>query len=124
MVSPDTFNYNNETAGTNAFQANDIHDKAITQKALIEFNSMVNLLRSHHINVYVLLSRTDRTTPDAVFPNNWFSSHITDNGRHAVVLYPMMAKNRRDERQFKALESLLNKHGITIDEIIDLTPLE
>ena len=35
-----------------------------------------------------------RDTPDSVFPNNWFSTHI---GGH-VAIYPMHAVNRRRER--------------------------
>src|SRR5688500_3027978 len=90
IVSPDTFNYNIETAETNAFQINDTQVTDITEKALHEFNDMVNLLRSHHINVFILPSRSDISTPDAVFPNNWFSSHTTTQGRDVLVLYPMM----------------------------------
>lgn len=33
--------------------------------------------------------------PDAVFPNNWFSTE-TDN---SITLYPMMAENRADEKK-------------------------
>jgi hypothetical protein len=124
MVSPDTFNYNSETADTNAFQIKDNHVADATEKALNEFNDMVKLLRSKHINVLVLPSCTDVLTPDAVFPNNWFSSHTTVDGQNIVVLYPMMAKNRRNERQFNALEALLHKNGLHINETIDLSTLE
>ena len=40
-------------------------------------------------------------TPDSIFPNNWISFH-TDG---TILLYPMYALNRREERK----EHILNK---------------
>ena len=39
-------------------------------------------------------------TPDAVFPNNWFSTHPASEtrGKSAMVLYPMKTKNRQVSR--------------------------
>ncbi len=116
MISPDQFGFNQETAASNAFQNQvDIGQKELQKKALAEFEQMIHLLKSKKINVLVLASRKDVTTPDAVFPNNWFSSHP---GK--LVLYPMLAKNRRAERQLEALTELLHKKGVDALKIIDL----
>ena len=38
--------------------------------------------------------------PDAVFPNNWFSTHTAEEGKRGTfVLYPMKAPSRRNERR-------------------------
>lgn len=38
--------------------------------------------------------------PDAVFPNNWFSTHCDSTcKRGTYVLYPMKAPSRRKERR-------------------------
>jgi hypothetical protein len=43
-------------------------------------------------------------TPDACFPNNWFSTHAGDEaaggvGARTLVLYPMKCPNRAAERR-------------------------
>lgn len=121
MISPDQFGFNPETAGTNAFQHKiDIEQNELQKKAMEEFNRMVSILREKEIRVLVLPSRRDVITPDAVFPNNWFSSH--EDGK--IVLYPMLAPNRRAERQAKALEEILSQNGIDSLQIVDLTDEE
>lgn len=124
MVSPDSFQFNSQTADTNAFQKQMPLVVSATETALREFHEMVATLRAHNIRVLVLPSRTDCITPDAVFPNNWFSTHVTPDGLEVVVLYPMLAESRRAERQLDALQKLLNSEQITIDKTIDLTVLE
>jgi hypothetical protein len=47
-------------------------------------------------------------TPDAVFPNNWFSTHRDARGG-ATVLYPMKAPNRQAERRADIIAML--QHG-------------
>jgi hypothetical protein len=53
--------------------------------------------------------------PDAIFPNNWFSIHA--DGK--LVLYPMLAPNRRLERSHNYIDLFESKFGPL--EIIDLT---
>jgi len=121
MISPDQFGFNPETAGTNAFQHKvDIKQSEIQKKAMNEFTGMVSQLKSKGINVITLKSRDDVVTPDAVFPNNWFSSH--EGGK--IVLYPMLAPNRRTERQPEALQKALLQSKIAVSEFIDLTEEE
>lgn len=119
MVSPDSFGFNPETARTNFFQKQTkILEKKVKNKALMEFNEMVSVLRAQGIKVFVVPSRKGIETPDAVFPNNWISTH--ENG--TIILYPMLAPNRRSERQWSDIQKLLN---ITKDVIAhDLTYLE
>lgn len=59
-----------------------------------------------------------RNTPDAVFPNNWFSTHA---GGH-VALYPMFAESRRRERRADVIEML--KAEYRVQDVIDYSGLE
>src|SRR3712207_3490630 len=97
MVRPATFGFNEETAGSNAFQGLliDHTPEEIRQKAMAEFDGFVALLREKGIQVVVLDDPEAPVKPDAVFPNNWLSLHRDGT----VVLYPMQAPNRRLERR-------------------------
>lgn len=121
MVSPDHFGFNTQTSGTNPFQhtPQSLHKSSqeIRDAAQAEFLQMIEILRQNEITVFVLPSRKDVITPDAVFPNNWFSYH--KDGK--LVLYPMLTANRRLERQTIAIKRLFKKSGIVISQIIDLT---
>jgi hypothetical protein len=121
MTPPDHFGFNPQTANTNPFQHTpkvvDKSPEEICTTALQEFQAMVKKLEDHGISVLILPSRTDEKTPDAVFPNNWFSTH--EDGK--IVFYPLLTSNRRLERQKEMLLDLLKLVGITQPEIIDLT---
>ncbi|HRN50391.1 MAG TPA: arginine deiminase-related protein [Anaerolineales bacterium] len=121
MVSPDQFGYNPETAETNVFQNQPQQDAAaLRDAALAEFHGMVAALRARGVKVLVLPSRTDVVTPDAVFPNNWFSLHADGT----LALYPMLTPNRRAERQAQALSTLLADAGIWPNETVDFSAQE
>lgn len=125
MVSPDQFGFNPETAVTNGFQTDlsqqGITDIEIRDAALEEFDQTANMLSKHDIDVVALPSRTDVMTPDAVFPNNWVSTHA--DGR--LVLYPMLTPNRRKERQPEQLSAALIEHtGVSYPERFDMTSYE
>lgn len=96
MVRPVRFGFNDQTAGSNAFQAGsqDENFLSVQQSALKEFDDFVSVLRKHHIDVTVYEDTMEPHTPDAVFPNNWISFHPS-----VCVLYPMLAPNRRNERR-------------------------
>lgn len=120
MVSPDHFGFNPETAGSNIFQHRVSQSESEVQKrAMAEFSKAVEKLRSENLKILTLES-PEGITPDAVFPNNWFSHH--NDGR--LVIYPMLARNRRAERQTENLIRLLTQNGAQNLEIIDLTPDE
>ena len=118
MVSPNHFGFNPQTAESNVFQHQVSESEInIQKKALEEFNSAAETLKKNHINVLILPSREDAITPDAVFPNNWFSHH--SGGK--LVIYPMRAPNRRAERQPQKLKTLLEQNNVKVSEITDLT---
>ncbi|MDQ3045972.1 MAG: arginine deiminase-related protein [Bacteroidota bacterium] len=110
MVRPLRFGFNSQTAESNSFQNKEgmNESSAIQESALKEFDAMVELLRANNIEVTVF-DDISSDTPDSIFPNNWISFH-----QEAVVLYPMMAENRRTERRNDIIESL-NRSKKTID---------
>ena len=121
MVEPTAFYYNPETAVNNFFQTETTESQEeIQAKALTEFNGMVTALRSKGVNVITIKDTASPHTPDSIFTNNWISFH--DNGN--AVLYPMFAKNRREERREEDVLALLEEKGFHIDDIIDFTSAE
>jgi hypothetical protein len=127
MVSPDHFGFNSQTKETNSFQ-NEIQvddDVAMRAKVRAEFESLQEALRSNNVNVVILSSRSDVCTPDAVFPNNWFSIHAASPTGCELVLYPMLNENRQAERQPAPLTTQLRAQcGIELTSTIDLTHWE
>ncbi len=123
MVAPAQFGFNPETAQTNTFQMGPAGEcdmpARLREAACSEFQRMVEILKSHQIRVLLLPSREDVVTPDAVFPNNWFSHHRED----ILVPYPMLAPSRRAERQPDRLLTLLKSVSCS-PQVIDLAPRE
>lgn len=113
MVRPASFGYNAETAVNNAFQTNDqaVDPSIVTLQAQQEFDNMVETLRAEGVEVLVYEDTPQPVKPDAVFPNNWFSTHQSG----ALVLYPMFASNRRLERTDAVLD-LLSEKGFQTNE--------
>ena len=122
MISPDDFKFNYQTGTTNSFQ-HDLEQENIAIDAQCDFERIQTALKQQGIRLVTLASRKDVSTPDAVFPNNWFSVHA-ENNKVSLVLYPMLNANRQAERQIDALCDALATIGISIDEIIDLTSFE
>lgn len=128
MVRPVRFAYNEETATNNAFQKKDDTQggaQTIEQQAVREFDAYVAMLRDQGVEVQVLQDTEEPLTPDSIFPNNCFSTHIdvlpgTSVRQRTLVIYPMYAHNRRDERG-KLLKALMKEK---FDKIIDLSILE
>lgn len=118
MIEPIAFGYNAETAENNYFQVEQ-KSAGIQEKALEEFNSFVEKLRSKSINVITVKDTLEPHTPDSIFPNNWVS--FSQDGK--VVLYPMFAKNRRVERRLDIIEDLKSK-GFLVSEIDDWSDSE
>ncbi|MCK5103385.1 MAG: amidinotransferase [Cyclobacteriaceae bacterium] len=120
MVRPDQFGYNTETAKSNTFQKKRLicENHNCRKEALAEFESFVELLRKHQIEVLVFNSPAEKEAPDAVFPNNWISFH--EDGK--VILYPMLTKNRRIERRTEIVDEL--GKSFEIKKIIDLSSEE
>lgn len=118
MVRPDYFAYNPETVD-NTFQNRPSEsDNEVRNKALMEFERMERSLVDAGLNIIELDSPVGpdgQITPDAVFPNNWVSTHPD-----ALVLYPMKAQNRRFERQPEELTEALAGINVLYPQTIDL----
>ncbi|WP_235893364.1 citrulline utilization hydrolase CtlX [Litoribacter populi] len=120
MVRPAAFGFNPETEESNIYQQRDGRSaKSIQCQASLEFDCSVAKLQQKGIEVMVVEDKPEPLTTDAVFPNNWFSSHA--DGK--VLLYPMASPMRRLERRKDIIEMLGNK-GYKVEEIIDLTFFE
>lgn len=117
MVRPAKFGYNAETAANNHFQQHSQQNNT-HELALAEFDAYVNLLRANDVEVIVIQDTESPWTPDSIFPNNWFSSHIGGE----LVLYPMFAKNRQAERKPHVMDYLIKTRQHRT--IIDLTHWE
>ncbi|MDL5049465.1 arginine deiminase-related protein [Oscillatoria amoena NRMC-F 0135] len=116
LVRPAGFGFNPETAGSNSFQQmTDGDEQDIRQRAILEFDRMVDLLLSHDVDVRVFDDTQVPDKPDAQFPNNWISLH--EDG--TLVLYPMMAPNRRLERRKDIIDYL--KRDFLVKSVVDLT---
>lgn len=121
MIRPVRFIGNPETQESNRFQeALALPAAELQALALREFDGLAVGLRDAGVGVIVVDDTPEPHTPDSIFPNNWVSFHA--DGR--VVIYPMEAANRREERRMDIVETLANRHGFRISEIIDLSPHE
>jgi hypothetical protein len=118
MIQPVKFGFNAETAVNNHFQVPSIHQKEVQEKALEEFNGMVALLQKNGVYVLVITDTFSPHTPDSIFPNNWLSFH--EDG--TLVLYPMFAVNRRQERKQQVLDAINQRYEVK--KVIDLTGYE
>src|SRR5881227_1652353 len=119
MIRPGRFYPNPETAADNAFQRDANRDlDALTLVAKNEFDAAVQTLRAAGVNVHVFEDTAEPEKPDAIFPNNWISTH--HDGR--VALFPMYSALRRRERRQDIIEELRNHYRIA--EVIDYSPFE
>ena len=122
MIKPVSFRYNEQTAVNNYYQKvlDNLTSNQIQEKALAEFNEFVTKLKNAGVNVIVIEDTKEPDTPDSIFPNNWMSFHSDGT----VGLFPMCAKNRRDERREDILDILVDDYGFEIKEIKDFTEFE
>lgn len=123
MVRPRDFGYNEQTSTDNEFQKKlNLPAEIINKKANQEFEAMVEGLRTKGVTVLILEPpiSSGAETPDAIFPNNWFSTEHDGT----ILTYPMMAKNRKAERRLLEVENLLNKNGFTIRNCINVGRLD
>jgi len=103
MIRPASFGYNAETAANNFFQQDPGMPAAdVQEKALEEFNKMVDLLRENEIEVLLIEDSREPPKPDAIFPNNWLSS--TPDGK--LFIFPMYAPSRRAEKREDIIDRL------------------
>ena len=118
MVRPRDFHVNPQTILDNHFQSID-HVQSreeIESRIQVEFNQLAQALIQAGIKVNIFEQSDGMDTPDAIFPNNWFSTHT--NG--TLVLYPMKAINRRLERRHEIIQWLQKEYST----LIELTQFE
>jgi len=119
MIRPGRFYPNPETAADNAFQGDANRDlDALTLVARNEFDAAVQMLRTAGVNVHVFEDTGEPEKPDAVFPNNWMSTH--HDGR--IALFPMYSPLRRRERRQDIVEELCKHYLVT--DVIDYSAFE
>jgi hypothetical protein len=118
MIRPVNFGFNEQTASSNAFQNRNAEQQQVQDRALKEFDGLVNVLRKNGVEVFVVDDTPQPHTPDSIFPNNWVSFHHDGT----VFLYPMMAENRRLERREDIIMDLEDE--FKIKHVIDLSRFE
>jgi hypothetical protein len=121
MIRPVAFGFNEQTAANNHYQtpAEEAEAEGIQKRALAEFDVTVQKLREAGVHVTVVEDTPIPHTPDSIFPNNWVSFH--EDG--TVILYPMFAPNRRQERSMDVIEEL-KKTGCQVSQVIDMSGSE
>jgi hypothetical protein len=109
MLKPNNFGYNFETKSTNSFQ-NNIQETEIIirEKAIDEFNSMVETLKNNKITVEVFNDKAEKL-PDSVFMNNWISTF--PDGK--LIVYPIFSSIRRKEKRIDLVDKIIEKYDIT-----------
>src|SRR6266498_6033750 len=119
MIRPCRFYLNPETAADNAFQVRlDCAVDSLSTVARKEFDAAVQTLRAAGVNVLVFEDTAEPEKPDAVFPNNWISTH--HDGR--IALFPMYSALRRRERRQDIVEELRKHYRVA--EVIDYSAYE
>ncbi len=114
MVSPTRFGFNEEAYLTNSFQNRvELSNDELQNKAKSEFDAFVQQLKDLQVDVLIYEDIPDSTTPDSIFPNNWFSTHVTGE----LFLYPMAVKNRRAERREHIIQDLVDSYGYSITDL-------
>lgn len=109
MIRPASFQYNIETATSNSFQSAPVDEpmEEIKHKAQREFDQMVDTLELSGIEVMVVGDTDVPEKPDAVFPNNWISTHVEG----LLVTYPMTNRSRRVERRSDIIAQLQSRYN-------------
>lgn len=121
MIRPVRFGFNEQTAESNAFQDATLvayEPEKVQENALREFDDLARQLGTAGVNVIIYEDTLEQNTPDSIFPNNWVSFHYSGT----VVLYPMQAENRRQERRLDIIDDLGKVYHVA--KIVDLTAFE
>jgi hypothetical protein len=119
LVRPHRFQPNPHTREDNGFQGSDELRTSgqIAAAAYAEATCLAEQLAQAGVRVHLFEDETV-STPDSVFPNNWFSTH--SGGR--VAVYPMYSPSRQRERRSDVVEML--KAEYRVQEVIDYSGLE
>eukprot|EP00873_Tetraselmis_striata_P017038 jgi/Tetstr1/437302/TSEL_002786.t1 len=126
MVAPTAFTFNQQAAQDNYFMHSFDENSAsqVTQQVCREFAGLYHQLTEvAGVKVQLFSHSAEHGTPDACFPNNWFSTHAAGEAAGGVkeptlVLYPMKCPNRAAERR-KDTTAMLASKGYT--RVLDMT---
>lgn len=121
MVRPASFGFDEDTMADNAFQKvvpEDGDAKKVHEKALEEFDGVVQLLKRNGVTVITFNDNPMPAKPDAIFPNNWFSTNCDGS----LFIYPMMAASRRTEQRMDIVKYLEDIYQV--DKVINWKQLE
>ena len=119
LIRPRHFGYNAEAAQSNTHQQKPSEQASeIRARATVECAEFASRLKAAGIEVLLFDDELEPPTPDAIFPNNWFSTH--EDG--TLVLYPMAVSNRRAERRPRLIEALSRR--LRTKRVVDLTGWE
>ncbi len=119
LVRPACFGFNAEAAASNVF-SHASADPDFASKAIAEFDLLEKRLWDAGVQIVRIDDTPSPPKPDAVFPNNWFSTHADGT----LVLYPMATAPRRLERRTDDLRAALKSSGFAIRRVIDLSANE
>ena len=121
MVRPVAFRSNPLAAESNTFMnPQTVSADEEQQRAASEFDGLVAALGDAGARVIVIDDTPEPHTPDAIFPNNWMSTHASGQ----FVIYPMQVPNRRGERRLDIVDTLASDYGYRISDVIDLSSHE
>ena len=120
MVRPAAFGFNGQTAASNPLQVAASMDAAAVRAANDEFSGLVQALQSEGVRTVIGADTPTPAKPDAIFPNNWVSFHADGT----VVLYPLLAPNRRLERRAELVERVCQACDFRLSRQLDLTAHE
>ena len=119
MIRPANFGFNEETAVSNFFQNKlTLTHQEVLNLAQLEFDGMVSTLRENGVEVFVIEDTATPIKPDAIFPNNWITTHKDGS----IFLFPMQAVNRQHERRNDILSTL--KKDFKVSRVVDLSHTE
>lgn len=109
MLRPAAFGFNVATSTSNLLQQEDAtrQPSEIARAALAEFDALKLSLEQAGVHVVCHEDTPQPQKPDAVFPNNWISMHRSGD----LVLYPMLAENRRAELRRDIVALLASEYG-------------
>jgi len=116
LISPTAFGYNPEAAKDNRFmhEVDEGELANVRRRVMREHENLVDLLGNLkgplQMTVHLFDHKESHGTPDAVFPNNWFST-----APDVLNFYPMKNENRRKERRKDLVAYLDRQSKCTID---------
>lgn len=115
LIQPSSFRHNPQTGATNVFQekVSEPEERALAEQAIVQHGKLRDLLVDH--GVTVTLTRSLDSTPDGPFCNNWFSTHVAGEHARTLVLYPLLAENRRPERRPDLIALLVAEYPYVMD---------